>query len=46
MVNHSQCKLLHPLLGIALESILLASCFAGRSLRAAAEAVLQPVGNW
>ncbi len=38
---------LHPLLGITVESILLASCFAGRSLRAAAEAVLQPliVGN-
>ena len=36
-------NLLHPLLGIALESILLASCFAGRSLRAAAEAVLQPL---
>ncbi|WP_193197072.1 adenosylcobinamide-phosphate synthase CbiB [Nostoc sp. MG11] len=34
---------LHPLLGIALESILLASCFAGRSLRAAAIAVLQPL---
>jgi len=31
---------LHPLFGIAVESILLASCFAGRSLRAAAEAVL------
>lgn len=34
---------LHPLLGITVESILLASCFAGRSLRAAAEAVLQPL---
>ncbi|MEH1800618.1 MAG: adenosylcobinamide-phosphate synthase CbiB [Nostoc sp.] len=33
----------HPLLGIAIDSILLASCFAGRSLRAAAEAVLQPL---
>jgi adenosylcobinamide-phosphate synthase len=31
---------LHPLFGITVESILLASCFAGRSLRAAAEAVL------
>lgn len=31
---------LHPLLGITLEIILLASCFAGRSLRAAAEDVL------
>lgn len=38
---------LHPLLGIAVGSILLASCFAVRSLRAAAQAVLQPliVGN-
>lgn len=36
-------NLLHPLLGIGLESILLASCFAGRSLRAAAQAVLQPL---
>ncbi|MBE9049444.1 cobalamin biosynthesis protein [Nostocales cyanobacterium LEGE 11386] len=36
-------KWLHPLLGIILESILLASCFALRSLRAAAEAVLQPL---
>jgi adenosylcobinamide-phosphate synthase len=34
---------LHPLLGIILESILLASCFAGRSLRTAAVAVLQPL---
>jgi adenosylcobinamide-phosphate synthase len=36
-------KLLHPLLAIVLESILLASCFALRSLRTAAEAVLQPL---
>lgn len=34
---------LHPLLRIVVESILLASCFAGRSLRAAAAAVLQPL---
>lgn len=34
---------LHPLLGINIESIMLASCFAGRSLRTAAEAVLQPL---
>lgn len=33
----------HPLVGITVESILLASCFAGRSLRAAAEDVLQPL---
>jgi adenosylcobinamide-phosphate synthase len=36
-------RLVHPLLGIAINSILLASCFAGRSLRTAAEAVLQPL---
>jgi adenosylcobinamide-phosphate synthase len=34
---------LHPVAGIAVESILLASCFAGRSLRDAAEDVLQPL---
>ena len=34
---------LHPLFGIAVESVLLASCFAGRSLRAAAQAVCQPL---
>jgi adenosylcobinamide-phosphate synthase len=33
----------HPLIGMAIDSILLASCFAGRSLRAAAEDVLQPL---
>ncbi|MBG1244963.1 adenosylcobinamide-phosphate synthase CbiB [Nostoc sp. NZL] len=33
----------HPLLGIAIDSILLASCFAGRSLRTAAVAVLEPL---
>ncbi len=33
----------HPLFGIAIESILLASCFAARSLRAAAEDVLTPL---
>jgi adenosylcobinamide-phosphate synthase len=39
-----QCaRWLHPFLGITLESILLASCFAARSLRTAAEAVLQPL---
>ncbi|BAY07434.1 adenosylcobinamide-phosphate synthase CbiB [Calothrix sp. NIES-2098] len=36
-------KWLHPLLAIALESILLASCFAGRSLRTAAVTVLKPL---
>ena len=34
---------LHPLLSIGVESILLASCFAGRSLRSAAVEVLQPL---
>jgi adenosylcobinamide-phosphate synthase len=34
---------LHPVLAIALESIILASCFAGRSLRTAAVTVLKPV---
>jgi adenosylcobinamide-phosphate synthase len=33
----------HPVFGIALQTILLASCFAGRSLRAAAEDVLAPL---
>lgn len=32
---------LHPLFGVAVESVLLASCFAGRSLRASAQQVLQ-----
>jgi len=32
---------LHPLLAIAVSSIMLASCFAGRSLRDAAESVLE-----
>ena len=35
----------NPLLGLVVESILLASCFAGRSLRSAAEAVLKPLGQ-
>ncbi len=34
---------LHPLLGIATEAILLASCFAARSLRRSAEDVLNPL---
>lgn len=34
---------IHPLVGVAVESVLLASCFAGRSLRAAAVDVLQPL---
>lgn len=36
---------LHPILGIAAQTILLASCFAGRSLRWAAEDVLQPLNT-
>lgn len=34
---------IHPILGVAVQSILLASCFAGRSLRHAAQDVLQPL---
>lgn len=34
---------LHPLLGIAVEIVLLASCFAGKSLRTSAQDVLQPL---
>jgi adenosylcobinamide-phosphate synthase len=34
---------IHPAFGLVTESILLASCFAGRSLRSAAEDVLQPL---
>jgi adenosylcobinamide-phosphate synthase len=34
---------LHPLVGLFLESVLLASCFAGRSLRLAATDVLTPL---
>ncbi len=33
----------HPVVAIALQSILLASCFAGRSLRRAADEVLEPL---
>jgi adenosylcobinamide-phosphate synthase len=36
-------KRIQPIVGIAVESILLASCFAGRSLRNAAEDVLEPL---
>ncbi len=34
---------IHPVLGLAVETVLLASCFAGRSLRRAAEDVLMPL---
>jgi adenosylcobinamide-phosphate synthase len=37
------CQWLHPWWGIAIRSILLASCFAGKSLRQAAEDVLTAV---
>jgi len=36
-------RFIHPLFGVALESIILASCFAARSLRDAADDVLQPL---
>lgn len=36
-------NLLHPLFGVTVESILLASCFAGRSLRLAAQEVCRPL---
>jgi adenosylcobinamide-phosphate synthase len=36
-------NLIHPLFGIAIASILLGSCFAGRSLRDAAMDVLEPL---
>lgn len=36
---------LHPGLGIAIESVILASCFAGKSLRLAAIDVLQPLNT-
>lgn len=40
-------RFIHPILGIVVESILLASCFAARSLRVATQEVLQPlyIGN-
>ena len=39
----SAASRLHPFLGIVADSILLASCFAARSLRTAAEDVLKPL---
>jgi len=36
---------LHPAFGVTISSILLASCFAGRSLRSAAEDVLRPLAE-
>jgi adenosylcobinamide-phosphate synthase len=37
------CHYLHPVFGIVIQSILLASCFAGKSLRQAAEDVLAAI---
>jgi adenosylcobinamide-phosphate synthase len=37
--------MVHPMIGIAVEVVLLASCFAGRSLRRAAEDVLEPLAD-
>jgi adenosylcobinamide-phosphate synthase len=39
------CQSIHPWLSIVVQSIALASCFAGRSLRRAAEDVLQAVDS-
>jgi adenosylcobinamide-phosphate synthase len=41
-------KMVHPLFSSAIETVILASCFAGRSLRDAAQSVLKPiaVGDW
>jgi adenosylcobinamide-phosphate synthase len=36
---------LHPITGLLTQVVLLASCFAGRSLRSAAEDVLRPLGS-
>jgi len=38
-------KQIHPLLGIMVEIVLLASCFAGKSLRKAAQSVLNPLNK-
>lgn len=38
-------NLLHPLLGIVVASVMLASCFAGKSLSVAAGEVLQPLAT-
>lgn len=38
-------RLIHPVLGYITEIILLASCFAGKSLRVAVQDVLQPLTN-
>jgi adenosylcobinamide-phosphate synthase len=44
-ITVQSAKWVHPFLGIAVESILLASCFAFKSLRNAATEVLQPLTN-
>jgi adenosylcobinamide-phosphate synthase len=38
-------KTIHPAFGVAIEVVILASCFAGRSLRDAAEDVLKPLAT-
>ncbi len=38
-------RLIHPVLGYITEIVLLASCFAGKSLRVAVQDVLQPLTN-
>lgn len=38
-------KILHPMLGLLVEIVMLASCFAGRSLRYAANDVLDPLAE-
>jgi adenosylcobinamide-phosphate synthase len=37
------CNAVHPILGLTLQIILLASCFAGKSLRVAVQDVLSPI---
>ena len=37
------CTMIHPVLGLVAKTILLASCFAGKSLRLAVQDVLQPL---
>ncbi|MGB5710600.1 MAG: adenosylcobinamide-phosphate synthase CbiB [Waterburya sp.] len=39
----SGCSIIHPLLGSLMEVVLLASCFAGKSLRVAVQDVLKPL---
>lgn len=43
MMAVGMVKWLHPGIGLAIEGVILASCFAGKSLRDAAEDVLEPL---